>query len=179
MDWLQHFSILKRKKRTRTLLYILLDFALIFSPVFPTMCKRDECILSFMDWGVSETKNPTILRYFTMWSNYIFYFHCFVFVYLFINWVTPCAKNCPLKSGTWMIKSRSQISWRSIYFFFTLPGLIGFHQWTILSDYSCQAKHCSDDLNPVDLFWLRSRQLSKRPQLMVVGNCVAGSLCWE
>lgn len=42
-----------------------------------------------------------------------------------------------------------------------------------------QAKHCSDDLNPVDSFWLGSRQLSERPQLMVLGNYVAGGLRCE
>lgn len=55
---------------------------------------------------------------------------------------------------------------------------MGFHQWTtILNDYSVQAEHCSDDLNPVDSYWLGARELSECSQLMVLGNYMAGGLC--
>lgn len=54
---------------------------------------------------------------------------------------------------------------------------VGFHQWIIiLSDNSVQAEQCCDDLNPVDSYWLGARQLSERPQLVVLGNYVARGL---
>lgn len=47
----------------------------------------------------------------------------------------------------------------------------------ILGDNSVGAEQCCDDLNPLDSCWLAARQLSERPQLMVLGNYVTGGLC--
>lgn len=57
--------------------------------------------------------------------------------------------------------------------FLTPPELCGM---IILDDNSAQAERCRDDLNPVDSNWLGARQLSQRPQLVVLGNYVAGGV---
>lgn len=44
----------------------------------------------------------------------------------------------------------------------------------ILCDNSVRAEQCRNDLNPLDSRWLAARQLSQRPQLVVLGNYVTG-----
>lgn len=41
-------------------------------------------------------------------------------------------------------------------------------------DNSVLAQCCCDDLNPVRSCWFTARQLSERPQLMVLGNYMVG-----